>query len=38
MVCTMNILFKENIKFLSSWLALVVQTSELEELLHLKLT
>jgi hypothetical protein len=34
----MNILFKENIKFLSSWLALVVQTSELEELLRLKLT
>jgi len=34
----MNILFKDNIKFLSSWLALVVQTSELEELLRLKLT
>jgi hypothetical protein len=38
MVCTMNILFKQNIKFLSSWLALVLQTSELEELQHLKLT
>jgi hypothetical protein len=34
----MNILFKQNIKFLSSWPALVVQTSELEEVLHLKLT